>query len=228
MKMLTTIHIGSISIDSYVFMILVGAVGMLIRMLYCRRRFELNILQCAVFTVVLTVCGVAGAVLLFQLENGFQGSGVSFYGSVFLIPIVMPLFGKLFKLRVSQTLDLVAPCIAIMVGFIRIGCFMEGCCGGCVVYVGDTYFQWPTQIMECIGDFIIAGWLLRVEAKEKWQGALCPLFMLSYSIMRFFLEFLRYVPDKWFGLGHGQCFAIVSIAISVFWLAKHRKKTHRK
>ena len=223
----TTVNIGSISIDIYVIMILIGAVGMFICMMFRRRRFELNGFHCAVITVILTVCGVAGAMLLHYIENGFQGGGFSFYGSVFLIPIVMPLFGKFFKLRVFETLDLVAPCIAVMVAFIRIACFMKGCCGGWVVYIGDVYFAWPTQIMECIGDFIIFAWLLRVEANENWQGALCPLFMLSYSIMRFFLEFLRYVPDRWFGLGHGQCFAILSIVISVFWLTKYRKQTRK-
>lgn len=225
--MLTTIQIGSFSVRSYVFMIGVGALGMLVCILSRKDRFRLNTLQCTAFTLLLTVCGVAGAMLLYYLESGMKKwGGTSFFGSVFLIPIIMPLIGKLFRLKVSDTLDLCGPCIAIMVGFIRIGCWMNDCCGGWVMYVGDSYFAWPTQLMECVGDFAISVWLLRIEANEKWQGALCPLFMLSYSIMRFFLEFLRYVPDKWLNLGHGQWFAIAAIIISVVWIQIHRKHTN--
>lgn len=221
--MLATISLGTVSISTYNLMIGMGAIGMLICILYRRMKFDFSVLQSVMFTLLLTVCGIAGALLLYWLENGFQFGGTSFFGSVFLIVLVMPLIGKMFGLKITQTLDLCAPCIAVMVGFIRVGCLLSGCCGGWVVYVGNVYFAWPTQIMESIGDFIIAIWLLRIEAYKKWQGALCPLFMLLYSIMRFFIEFLRYKSSLWFGLGHGQWYAIISIIIATVWLLKYKK-----
>lgn len=226
MNMLTTINIGTLVIGTYNLMIGLGAFGMLLCTLKRKIRFQINSFQCIVFSLLLTLCGIAGAKLLYFLESGLQSTGgVSFFGSVYLIPFVMPVIGLLFHLSFSKTLDLCAPCVAVMIGFIRIGCLLCGCCGGWVVYVGDYYFAWPTQIMESIGDFLILFMLLHTEAKGSWTGLLYPLFMFSYSVMRFFLEFLRYTPDKWFGLGHGQWFAIMAILVSLLWIAIQKKKS---
>lgn len=222
--MLSTIQVGSLSVSTYSVMIGIGALGMLICVLKRRERFNLNRLHCFIFVLLLTICGIAGAKLLYYLENGLQTGGVSFFGSVYLIPIVMPLIGYLFGLRASQTLDVCAPCVAIMVGFIRIGCLLCGCCGGWVMYVGDIYFTWPTQIMESIGDFVICAWLLRIEAQGKKQKVLYPVFMISYSTMRFLIEFLRYKPDKWLNLGHGQWFAVVAIVVAIIWINKNKRQ----
>ena len=211
--------------NAYALMIGIGAVGMLVCTIKRKERFRLNVLQCLVFTLLLTACGIAGAKLLFYLESGMKSwGGVSFFGSVFLIPLVMPIIGLLFRLKLWETVDVCAPCVAIMVAFIRVGCWIGGCCGGWVMYIGDIYFAWPTQIMECIGDLLIAFWLVRVENREKWQGLLYPLLMISYSIMRFLLEFLRYTPEKWLNLGHGQWFSMAAILISVAWIKLHKSK----
>jgi phosphatidylglycerol:prolipoprotein diacylglycerol transferase len=207
----------------------IGALGMLVCVVMRRERYRLNVLQCFVFALLLTACGIAGARLLSFLESGMKAfGGVSFYGSIFLIPMVMPIVGLPFRLKPWETTDLCAPCGAIMMVFVRIGCLIGGCCGGWVVYIGDIYFAWPTQIMECIGDLLIAYWLLRVEKREKWQGLLNPLWMISYSIMRFLLEFLRYTPEKWHNLGYGQWSAMMAIVISVVWIKIHKRNFSSK
>jgi len=222
--------LSSITISTYPLMICVGAVGMLVYIWMRREKFQLNKLQCVLFALLLTACGIAGAKLLFILENipdalaGNLGTGgVSFFGSVYLIPLVMPLVGKLFKLSPSKTNDLCAPCVAIMIGCIRIGCMLNGCCGGWVIYVGNYYFAWPTQIMECIGDFLLLAWLLRLEKKGQHQAVLYPLFMLGYSIMRFFIEFLRYSSSKHLGLSNGHWFAIAAVLAALLWLNIHKR-----
>lgn len=221
-----SIKIGTASVSIYALMIGVGAIAMLICTWTRRKRFRLAKWQCVLFTVLLTVCGIAGAKLLYILENlqdilnnRISGGGVSFFGSVFLVPLLMPLIGRLLGLKASETHDLCAPCIAVMVAFIRIGCLCNGCCGGRVVYVGDYYFAWPTQIMECIGDLVIFLWLLNVEKKGTGKAILYPLLMLSYSIMRFFIEFLRYSPNKFLFFSNGHWFALAAILVAVLWLS---------
>lgn len=227
--MLPSIRIGSVSILTYPLMIGIGALGMLVCTWKRRDRFQLNRVQCVLFTLLLTLCGIAGARLLFILENldnwkkAIAGNGVSFFGSVYLIPLVMPLIGCIFQLKAPCTHDLCGPCVAVMVGFIRMGCFMNDCCGGWVMYVGDFYFTWPTQIIECIGDFTIFAWLLQVEKRGSRQGQLYPLFMISYSTLRFFVEFLRYSPNKWFCFSAGHGFAFVAIVTALLWIAHDRK-----
>lgn len=188
-----------------------------------RNRFSLNVVQSAQFTLLLTLVGVAGAMLLFYLESGRFG-GVSFYGSVFLIPLLMPLIGMLFRLKPGQTMDLCGPCVAIMIGCMRFNCVLNGCCGGWEVCLGSLCFSWPTQAMDSIGDFVILLWLLQLEREARAKDILYPCFMVAYSIMRFVLEFLRDTPKDWLDLSHGQWFALAAIALGMLWISFQQKR----
>lgn len=231
--MMPSIQIGNTAISTYPLMICIGSAGMLLYTLSQRKRCGLNEFTSILFAILLTFCGIAGARLLFILENlddlqsAVSGNGVSFFGSVYLIPLIMPLIGRLLRMKPGRTLDLCAPCVAIMIGCIRIGCFLSGCCGGWVVYIGDTYFEWPTQIMESIGDFLIFLWLAKVHKQGAREGQLYPLLMIGYSVLRFFIEFLRYSPNKWliFSAGHG--FAVIAIMAAVLWLNAQMQMNRR-
>lgn len=205
-------------------MLLLGMTGMFFCLFSRRKRFSLNLWQSIVFTVLLTLVGVAGAMLLYYLESGEFG-GVSFYGSVFLIPLLMPLIGLMFRLKGGQTMDICGPCVAIMIGCMRFNCVLNGCCGGLQVCMGNLCFSWPTQALDSIGDFAILLWLLQLERDERANGTLYPKFMLAYSMMRFLLEFLRDTPKDWFFLSHGQWFAMIAIAAGMIWtcILKHNK-----
>lgn len=197
-------------------MLLIGMLCIFLCVLRLRTRFYMSSLQCCIFTVLGTIVGVAGAMILYFVESGFWG-GISFFGSVYLIPLIMPLVGKFLGLKWGNTTDLCAPCVAIMIGCMRVNCFLSGCCGGRETCIGNFTFVWPTQVIDSISDFIILGWLLRLEFLGKTKEKLYPLFMLAYSIMRFGLEFLRDTPKDWLGLSHGQCFAIISVVVSLMW-----------
>lgn len=229
--MMPTIQLGAASISSYNLMTVAGALGMLLCVWFRRRRFHLTRLQSIFFALLIVVFGVIGAKVLYVLEslpdslkNGISLGGSSFFGAVFMVPLMMPLFAKVFRLTSCVVTDICAPCGAVMVGTMRFGCFLAGCCGGWIVYIGDYYFPWPTQIIESIGDFIILACLLRIEKKGCPQGALYPLFMLSYGILRFFVEFLRYSSNKWIHLAHGHWFSLASILIAILWLRRLKKR----
>lgn len=221
--MISAIKIGSFEIPVYWLMLTLGTLGMMLCAVNRRERFALKNWQCILFSLLLTVVGVTGAMLLYFLETGTFG-GVSFYGSVFLIPLLMPLVGLLFRLRPGQTMDLCGPCVAIMIGCMRFGCFLTGCCGGWTVCFGNYCFAWPTQMMDSIGDFAILTVLLQMEGKPLQNGRLYPMFMMLYSAMRFFLEFLRDTPKNWLSMSNGQWFAVVAMAVGyTWWLAIKRQ-----
>lgn len=233
--MILTITLGNLSISPYWLMLAVGTVGMMICLMQRRKRFSLTVLQCVLLTLLLTVVGFSGAKLLFilenlrdTLENGISLSGVSFFGSVFLIPLLMPLVGKLFRLKPGATMDICGPCVAIMIGCMRFGCLLTGCCGGWELCVGDICFTWPTQGMESIGDFAILMLLLQWEARNSHKGTLYPMFMLLYSVMRFFIEFLRDTPKDWLFLSHGQWFSLAAILVGLIWLRFANKRNDSK
>lgn len=221
--MVLSITVGGVNISTYWLMLILGAVGMFLNTYRRRDVFGMKFWQCAAFTLFLTVVGVIGAMLMFFFESGSFG-GVSFFGSVFFIPVLMPLIGLLFRLHAGQTMDICGPCVAIMIGCMRFNCFLSGCCGGWEMYIGDYCFRWPTQAIDSVGDFAILFWLLQLEANEKAKGQLYPLFMISYSTMRFLLEFLRDTPKDWLYLSHGQWFALICIVVGMVWLLCGKQK----
>lgn len=230
--MLPAINLGFIEISTYWLMLAAGTAGMLVCLWKRKERFSLNGLQCVVFTLLLTVVGFSGAKLLYILENirdtienGISLGGVSFFGSVFLIPLLMPLIGRGFRLKPSETMDICGPCVAIMIGCMRFGCFMQGCCGGWLARIGDFTFVWPTQAVESIGDFSILLWLLHREENPQYHGKLYPLFMICYSSMRFLIEFFRDTPKDWLYLSHGQWFSLLSIFTGIIWLRLTERKS---
>ena len=226
--MMPFIRLGRVWLSVYWMMFLAGAVGILILTLKRRQRYHFGILGSVLFTVLTVILGLAGAKLLYifenwksTLENGVTLSGVSFFGSVYLIPLLMPLFGLLFRLKPKCSLDAVAPAVAVMIGFIRVGCFFNGCCGGWKTAWG---FTWPTQAMESICDFMLLYFLLQMEKKEKYEGWLYPVLMTAYSAYRFLIEFLRDTPRGALGLANGHYFALAGLAIGGLWLYLLAKK----
>ena len=210
--------------STYYVMLLLGTLGMYLCICLRRKNFHLGTIASAVFTLLLTAVGVAGAMLLYFLESGSFG-GVSFYGSVFLSPLLMPLIGLLFHLKPGQTMDICGPCVAIMIGCMRVNCVLNGCCGGWEVCLGSFCFSWPTQAMDSIADFAIMLWLLSLERDNRAKGTLYPRFMIAYSVMRFLLEFLRDTPKNWLYLSHGQWFALAAIVAGAVWMAVSNRRS---
>ncbi len=214
----------------YKTVMLCGFLALFILMYLRRKRYNLTAGQAILFTFFVIVSGIAGTKVMFALESGGRWSGFSFFGAVFIVPLLMMLFGKLVQLKPLQSLDACAPCGALMVGVMRIGCLIEGCCGGWLCTIGNTTFRWPTQIMECIADLCILILLLRKEKKDPGSGQLYFLFMSAYGMMRFCIEFLR--ESKSHTLFHlAHLWAVISIVIGLsmyFYIKKKNSKPMKK
>jgi phosphatidylglycerol:prolipoprotein diacylglycerol transferase len=100
-------------------------------------------------------------------------------------------------------LDLMIPSVALAQGFGRIGCFLAGCCYGKETdgLLGVTFTQsnfapnnvrlFPSQLVMSAGDFVIAAILLMYAKKERPKGKTSALYLMLYSVGRFFVEFTR-------------------------------------
>ena len=207
----------------YGFLTLV-ALSMVVLTLWRRGNYGFSVASAVGFPLVLLICGVSGTKLLYYVESGFTSfGGMSFFGAVFLVLLLMPLAGLLFRLKPLQSLDACAPCVASIIGFMRFGCLCAGCCGGVMCNLGTLHFQWPTQLIEGFGDMLILGFLLHLEQQEKWQGWLYPVFLVTYGTMRFGIEFLRDTPKDMLFLSEGHWFSLLGILIGVVWILKTRK-----
>lgn len=203
-----------------------GTVLMGALMVVQKKLYGLKGRQCVVLTLLLAAVGMTGVRLLAILEHwqellqGMPAGGMSFFGSVFLVPLVMPLFGRLFRLRPRQTLDICAPCVAGIVGVMRVNCRLTGCCGGRLIeYMGRTIVV-PTQIIDGAWDFLLMGVLLYWNLKQKKEGAAYPLFLVGYGVMRFFVEFFRDTEKDWLYLSHGQWFSLIAVGIGLYSMYK--------
>ncbi|MBP1587329.1 MAG: prolipoprotein diacylglyceryl transferase [Clostridia bacterium] len=224
--MLPYINIGSFKLSTYYTAMFLGYVVMVVLMMLPARRriYSISKIKAFLFATAVLVVGILGCKLLYTIENfdivlrdGFTFGGFSFYGAAFLVPLIMPLFGLLLKMNVFDTLDNSAVNVLGMLGTIRIGCMLNGCCGGTSFHINHFTLTWPTQLLEAVFDFGILAWLLVLETRSDryYRGGLYPRFMISYGIIRFIIEFMRDTPKDWLWLSHGQWFAIVGIAVGI-------------
>lgn len=147
------------------------------------------------------------------------------------------------KMDYLRTLDYVCLVIPLGHGIARIGCFLNGCCHGCVPH-GDL--PWavvftdpaaavhsdllghplhPTQLYEAAGDWFLAGLLYflvrpRVENGSIPRGLVAVGYFFGYGLIRFITDFYLGIPPLWKGTGltPGQIFSLVIIMLAVILL----------
>lgn len=117
-------------------------------------------------------------------------------GGVLTFTVVTVFFAKPeYKKDIYKLLEVAMPCILITHAFGRIGCFFAGCCYG-IHTEGPLGMDFPsigvvlpTQLFEAIFLFIMCAVALSLINKKLSYNV--PLYMLSYSVFRFTLEFFR-------------------------------------
>ena len=219
--------------SAYSIMLCVGVVAMCVITVMRRKKYGMSAWKAILFSLTLTVIGVLGCKLLYIAENfdDFQANGLtfggfSFFGAVFLIPICFWFLGKPFGLRSWQAVDCCAPGVAIMISLMRIGCFIDGCCGAYPIEMFDRQIVLPVQLFEAAFDFTLLMVLWYLEDTKKAQGYLYPTFMIAYGVMRFGIEFLRDTPKDWLYLSHGQWFSMIAVVIALIYVLS--KKQNKK
>ena len=222
---------GGFSLSLYWAAQYTGIIAMIIICL-CRRAFcGIGKVKAVLTGILLFVFGFIGAKLLYiaenlksVLENGLTLGGVSFFGTVFLLPVFMPLIGLAFKVKPGRYLDFCTPAVLLMLSFIRLGCFMNGCCEGISFWFKGRPVTIPVQLLEAALDFALLGIILSLNRAGKYTGRLYFVFMTGYGIFRFILEFIRNTPKTHLGLSNGQWFSLISIAVGIIFLLIRKKE----
>lgn len=198
--------------------------GLMVWLLWSRKSiYNIKSWKIIVFIITLPIIGFSGAKLLYIVENyqevrAGENVGMSFFGTVFIVPVIMPLIGKMMGVPIRKTLDICIPGGIAVLGCIRVNCFITGCCSGILVYGFGTWFPLPVQLFESIGDFWILVRILRWEELHSVEGRIYPVFLVFYGILRFILEWIRITEKTWIGMSHGQWFSIAAIAVGLITL----------
>lgn len=204
-------HVGSYPVYSYGLMVFIAfIVGTLAaRTFLVKKGIEPHVIY--LLGAVVAVSGLVGSRVFYVLGHlsefsrnwsgilDFETRGLVFYGGlIFAVPAgyLFVRFRKLPAGTVANAAGLVfLPCMAIA----RIGCFLNGCCGGkpsslpwAVTFPGTAEAVHPTQIYELILD-LCAFLVLLALIKRLSRGWEVFIFAVgSYAIARFFVEFFRF------------------------------------
>lgn len=157
-------------------------------------------------TFVMSWLGAKIFFLLFSapLESGelsarssfWLGGGFVFYGgAIFGILNVLLFCGVLKKFPLEKTYLLI-PGLTVGHGIGRIGCFLVGCCHGTVCELPWAIQRYgkqihPVQLYEALYLFILTFVLHRMIKAGRGSFNIVVMYLVSYSIGRFVLEYFR-------------------------------------
>lgn len=145
---------------------------------------------------------------IFKLWHG----GLSWFGGLFLGSVAGIVYINRKGPSVYKVLDVIVPFVALGQAIGRIGCFLNGCCYGVLGFIPIQIFS--SLLLLII--FIILGFL---QERPHKAGEILFLYLILYSIKRFFVEFWR-ADNKilMFGLTYFQIIAIAIFFFSVWKL----------
>ena len=182
--------------------------------------------KCFPLAVLLTISGTLGTYLWFFIENHWIG-GTSFFGAVFVVPVLFLAVSKLLRIPYGQIMDLCAPAECAMLAIMKIQCLLSGCCEGRVLGIleNGTSIVFPSQIAELINALVILVALLIMSRKKRFGRVLYPWYMIIYGCSRFVLNIFReeWVTTKMI-MPFGNIWSLVAIGVGVAWLFFQNKR----
>lgn len=168
-----------------------------------------------------------------NLINTVINSGYVYYGGLLGMLFGISVYVSCVKkYEIDFVYDMIAPGIPLFHAFGRIGCFLTGCCYGQQIeeIVLNEYIhidRIPTQLIEALFEILLFSVLILLDKKGKRK--LLSIYMVSYSIFRFCIEFLRGDTERgiFFGVSTSQWIAIIILGIYVGKTMLRNKKGER-
>ena len=231
-------------------------IGIILGWVYCKKKLIKDPHILGLFDDFITyliigviIGGRLGYVLFYNLryylENPFEilmvwNGGMSFHGGLIGVIIATKLFSKKHKVNQFIFLDLVALSAPIGIFFGRIANFINSELIGRVTELPwsvqfiliDNVKRHPSQLYEAFFEGIILFLLLGYFFKKNYlqnPGKISALFLIFYSLFRFFAEFFR-SPDPQIGylflnLSLGQLISIFFLiaGMLLFYLKNNEK-----
>ena len=178
--------------------------------------------------ILIAAVGVISAKLFAVLEGWIAGEepgSMSIYGAIFMTPLVCLLGTLIFRRPIKTTMDILTIPIVILAGLARVNCLIQGCCLG--LEIPGTNMRYPTRELELVFDVVLIIILIRITAKKRFKGTNYPIYLLSYGIFRFIIQWFR-EPGFMVGpLTLSHIWSILSILIGLCFIIL-LKKTETK
>ena len=172
---------------------------------------------------------------MFSLAT-LQAAGV-YQGGLVLAVVFAWFYLRRHNLPFFGVADAFAPGVAHGHALGRLGCFAAGCCWGsrcdrpwAVTFTNPEAEKLvgvplgvplhPSQLYESFAEFLLSYFLYRQFLKKHGQGEIIGLYLILYSLIRFFVEFVRnHEQSLPFGLPFSitQWIAAGTLSIGVWW-----------
>ena len=179
---------------------------------------------------------VAAARESFGLLLHYLTSGFVWYGGLFGLIGGMAIYCRQYKLRFLPLLDTAIVSVPLAHAFGRLGCLSAGCCYGCPYDgPGHIVFQhseiapngvplFPSQPLEAICNLLLFVALLLYARRTRPTGRVTGIYLLSYAVIRFVLEFWRGDPERgvFLGISTSQLISILLVPIALILIFSKR------
>lgn len=216
----TNLKIFGISL--YFITIIIGLIICIVLSVIKRKKNQMSMTVAIAFPIIVLAVALIGGKLLYIIEkfdtvakNGIGIDGFSLFGAIYLSVFACFIIGRFNKKRVAYLLDNTIFFELILLAAVRTGCFFNGCCGADAVWVDGKPIIVPIQLIEVFFDLVIFDICLKVKASKGTDGRMYPIFLIGYSVVRFFLEFGRNNPKTLLFLTNGQIFSLIGIALGI-------------
>ena len=148
-------------------------------------------------------------------------AGFVFFGGLLGGFGMLALLAKLKRIEPKSMFSAYAYVALAFVSFARLGCYCAGCCYGIELADGSRF---PVQLIEAGFCFAVLLAFLIIRPERRWPSlSLFPIYLITYSVERFILEFFRGDATRgvWL-LSTSQWIGLVLIVAAVLWLKKNK------
>lgn len=212
--------------------LLFGTIVMMIPILILMKLYKVKLWKGIPISFILTVTGTVGTYIWYSIETieGFDYiafGGRSYYGAVFVVPLVFLLIAKLFKIPYGELMDFCAPAECAMLVIMKYQCLVDGCCGGRIIYEASdgAQIRFPSQIVEVCVAAVIFAVLMLLAFKKSNRRAIYPYYLIIYGSARFVLNFFRDGLYPFIlGIPPGHFWSVCAVIAGVLVLYKMKNK----
>lgn len=217
---------------SLVFLLTAGTLFSFYWIVQFRQKIRIKWYMALILAVMHTLAGVFTVKAFAFMETGFNTDSLgnmSLFGGVFFMPLFYYAGARITRCNVSDVFDIFTVCMIGTVMCARINCILTGCCKG-ISFFGSSRMHWPTREIEILYYLVMLALLIPKVKEGAFVGKAYPVYMLSYGILRFCIEWVRYYSGgTWIHPAH--IWAIVSLCLGLSFyveLNKPKQKQRRR
>ncbi|MFT4309161.1 MAG: prolipoprotein diacylglyceryl transferase [Candidatus Woesearchaeota archaeon] len=152
--------------------------------------------------------------------------GLSFHGGLLFGLLSLIIYARIVKIPFQQITDVIVIPFALALSIGRIGNIMNSeilgrACDSCLfsfTFAVDGVERYPVQAVSMLKNLAVAFISYTLLMRTKTAGFSSAAFLLSYSVFRFFVEFIRNEPYVFWYISLGQIVTLPIIIVSAVWL----------